>query len=355
MGWIARYHRRLVLHGARKPLDRLLLFLLLPPALLYGLLGWLRGKAYDVGLLTAYRAAVPVISVGNIAVGGTGKTPVVDWLVKRLLERGRRPAIVSRGYGGSFAGAVGVVSAGQGVLLTPDAAGDEPCLLARRNPSAIVLIARQRSAGVHAAVERYGADSVVLDDGFQHRAVQRDVDLVLVDGSCPLGNGLPLPAGMLREFPGALNRADLLLLTRVEEKTAALPVGRPTWKSRHQLAEYAVSLHGERLPLMMLSGQRLLAFAGIADPASFFSGLAAAGLTVAQSLAFSDHERYDDFAQQRINAAAAGMDALLTTEKDAVKLFPGMFSLPCFSVPMEILIENAAEFETELFRRLSSN
>lgn len=349
---IEQYHRRLVLTGAKKPLDWLVLLFLLPLSLIYGLIGWVRIKAYAVGVLSSYRAPVPVISVGNLAVGGTGKTPVVDWLVKQLIQQGKQPAIVSRGYGGSFVGGVGVVSAGQGVLMSPAEAGDEPCLLARRNPSARVLIAKKRAAGVRAAVEKCGADVVILDDGFQHRAVQRDVDLVLVDGTRPFGNGLPLPAGLLREFTVALNRADLLLMTRVTAQTASFAVGKPVWKSCHQLADFAIDLDGGQIPLSQLQGQRLLAFAGIADPESFFSGLEKSGLVLKKRVRLSDHERYDPSALERINADVDGIDALLTTEKDGVKLTAKKFSVPCYRVPMSISIGNESEFKAEIFRRL---
>jgi len=352
---VEQYHRRIVLRGARRPHDRLILFLLLPLSLAYGAISWIRGKGYDLGLLPGYRAPVKVISVGNISVGGTGKTPVVDWLVKCLLEQGQRPAIVSRGYGGSFAGEVGIVSAGRGLQLSPAEAGDEPCLLARRNPSVPVLIAKKRAAGVRRAVEEFAASPVILDDGFQHRAVRRDVDLVLVDGKHPLGNGLPLPAGLLREFPAALSRADLLLVTRATGTSASLPVDRPTWKSCHRLADYAVDFQGGQVSLAELAGKRLLAFAGIADPDNFFAGLEDVGVAIEKKFVLGDHERYDVSTLQKINTAANGLDALLTTEKDGVKLAANMFSIPCLQVPMDISIENEVEFKAELFRQLWRN
>jgi len=218
-----------------------------------------------------------------------------------------------------------------------------------------VVIARKRTLGVRAVIEKFAADIVILDDGFQHHAVQRDLDLVLVDGKFPLGNGMPLPVGVLREFPGALRRADLLLFTRVTEDAISPPVAKPSWKSRHQLAEYAIGLEGKRVSLADLKGKRLLAFAGIAAPENFFQGLEAAGLKAEKKLSFSDHQRYDKLTVSQIRSAAEQSEFLLTTEKDGIKLTPGMFSIPCYQVPMNIEVENEVDFKAEIFRRLWRN
>jgi len=346
------WHRRVVQQGPRTPGEWLAIGLLLVPSLLFGLLAWLRGKGYDSGLFPVFRARVPVISVGNLAVGGTGKTPVVDWLVNWSRRQGYTPAVVSRGYGGSYHGEVGVVCAGAGMLMTPEAAGDEPCLLARRNPSAIVLVARRRALGVQQAVARHAANLVILDDGFQHRAVARDLDLVLVDGSRPFGNGLPLPAGLLREFPGALRRADLVLRTRVDSCAVSPGLPQAAWSSRHQLADEAVSLSGETLPLAALHGKKLLALAGIARPESFFAALEARGLSLEKRLALADHSLYNGSALQSILGQLEGIDGIVTTEKDGIKLSPELLPVPCYQVPLQIVIENESAFVTALTQRL---
>lgn len=352
MARLEALHRRLANQGPKNYPERCLLCLLLPFSLLYGMISWLRGKCYDLGWFSSYRAAVPVISVGNLAVGGTGKTPVVDWLLKAFLKQGKRPAVISRGYGGSFAGDVGLVSAGNGVLLSAAEAGDEPFLLARRNPQALILIAKKRSAGVRSAVAEHAADVIILDDGFQHRAVARDLDLLLLDGRRPFGNGLPLPGGILREFSGALKRADLLLLTRSEPRTAGNFSAKPSWTSQHQIADYAVDLTGDQVSFAELQGKKLLAFAGIADPDSFFNALSAAGLCIAEKLSFGDHAEYDTESLATLVSQAKGCTALLTTEKDAVKLAADMFSMPCYQVPMTIVINREDELLAEITQRL---
>lgn len=319
---------------------------LLPLSWLYGAVGRLRARLYRWGVLSSYRAGVPVISVGNITVGGTGKTPAVDLLVKLLLAEGRRVAVVSRGYGVRFRG-VRVVCAGEGPLVPPSACGDEPYLLARRNPRALVLVAPRRRDGVRAAERDWGAEVVILDDGFQHLAVQRDLDVVLLDARRPLGNGRPLPAGTLREAPTALARGDLFLLTRCPEPlppdTGGLP--GPLLHSRHVLSARALSLEGREVPLSALAGKRGVAFAGLADPKSFFTALTRAGLTLVERIAFADHAPYGPAEIERLRRAAADADYLVTTEKDGVKLPAAAFPVPCYQVPMTLQVLEAAALE----------
>jgi len=336
MATLLKIHKKIATVGAEGPLEWLLFLLLIPFGTIYGCLGWLRGCCYDLGWLRSYQATVPVVSVGNLSAGGIGKTPVVDWLVKEFIHQEKKTAIVSRGYGGSFRGDVGVVYDGEKLLLSATEAGDEPVLLARRNRTALVLIARKRAAGIKQAVTEFGADIVILDDGFQHRAVKRDLDLVLLDARHPFGNSWPLPAGLLREFPTALKRADLVLLTRADGQSAFNNKRQPVYQSRHQLSSEIVSLAGDRCQIADLKSLKVFAFAGIASPDSFFSALQAAGLQLAGTLSLGDHCCYDRSILAEILAASAGCDALLTTEKDAVKLSADMFSAPCYQVPMDI-------------------
>ncbi|MEE4252631.1 MAG: tetraacyldisaccharide 4'-kinase [Desulfuromusa sp.] len=339
---LAAFHHSLVTKGAKKKWERLLLLLLLPLSIVYGIVGWIRNFCYDNNLFSPYQSSLPVISVGNLAVGGTGKTPVVDWLVKEFEKQGKRPAIVSRGYAGSFAGDVGIVSSGNGTLMDSVECGDEPYLLAKRNPSCSVLIAKKRINGIQALERSKEADLVILDDGFQHRAVKRDVDLVLLDATRPLGNGWPLPAGNLREFPRALKRADFLLMTRSKNKQRSEFQGFTVYSSQHQLADAAITLDGHEASIDQLKKLNLLAFAGIADPESFFMSLEKNGILLQKKLSFADHTEYTKSTLEQIAAASANVDALITTEKDAVKLSVNMFALPCYQIPMDIRIDEGS-------------
>ncbi len=355
MKTLTELHRRLV---ERQPLsgpEKLLFFLLLPLSVGYGLIGQLRNIFYDCGIAKCEAGVLPVVSVGNLAVGGTGKTPVVDWLVKEFLRYGKQPAIVSRGYSGHFRGRVGQVSDGSALLMATRECGDEPYLLAKRNPGVQVVIARKRIDGIRFVEKDSAVDVIILDDAFQHRAVRRDIDLVLLDGRRPLGNGWPLPAGNLREFPEGLARADFLLLTRSQNYDLPRLLGRPLYCSDHCLADVAVDLNGTSLPVKELRGMRVLAFAGIGKPDHFFQSLKNLGLNVVKSLSFDDHTAYTGEILAQLHKNAVDVDVLVTTEKDGVKLSADMFELPCYQVAVDIRINRSAELFEKLVQRLWSD
>ncbi len=354
MSKLTGFHHRFVAQGANNLSERILLLLLLPFSFIYGAVSWVRNLCYDYEWFPAYSSSLPVISVGNLAVGGTGKTPVVDWLVKEFHKRGKHPAIISRGYSGNFDGAVGVVSTGDGILMTAVECGDEPYLLARRNPYCPVYISKKRIDGIKALEKLPNIDVIILDDGFQHRAVKRDVDLVLLDATRPLGNSLPLPAGNLREFPGALKRADFLLMTRSGVQGQSDFMGYHAYNSCHQLADIAVCLDGHAVPISQLKKLNLLAFAGIADPESFFTSLENMGLSLQRKLPFADHVEYQNQIMKQLHTQAVSVDALITTEKDAVKLSADMFELPCYQISMDINIDNSTELIENITKRLWS-
>ncbi len=350
---VLRLHRRLAYHGPKTRSERLLFIVLKPFSVLYGLIGLLRVWFYRTGVFKVYRAPVPVISVGNLSVGGTGKTPAVDYLLKLFSAEGIPVACVSRGYGGQGIEGVGVVCRGNGPLLEPSECGDEPYLLARRNPSAMVLVSRRRRDGVRRAVEEFGAKIVVLDDGFQHLAVARDLDIVLIDGRNPLGNACPVPAGPLREFPSALRRGDLFLATRCSNADLSLPqVDSKVWRSCHVLDNVGISLDGERASLKELAGKKGVAFAGIADPAAFFEQLEQVGLELSDRIFLPDHESYDPQTLKRLQHAGQHADFLITTEKDGVKLQGQKFPGPCYQVPMTLQIEDEQNFRQTLQKKL---
>lgn len=347
-------HRQANSVGPKSVTARLMTLLLLPPSWLYALVARLRASAYERHLFPVYQANLPVLSVGNLAAGGTGKTPTVDWLIKQLQQREKKPAVVSRGYGGTYRERVGVVADGQSHLMTAEQCGDEPLLLARRNPGVPVVVARRRADGIRYLERAGGVDVVILDDGFQHRAVARTLDLVLLDATNPFGNGWTLPAGMLREGKGALKRADILLLTRAQDAVTFACADKPVFFSRHQLADVACDLYGAATPLAALQHLKIAAFAGIADPESFFVALRRLGLQLETTIPLSDHVTYTPEVVQRLNVAAGGCQLLLTTEKDGSKLTPDMFSLPCYTVGMVLAIANAESLMTTITQKLWS-
>lgn len=352
MNLFTRLHKRLLRYPDAPYGIRLLFLLLVPVSMLYGFLSWVRNCAYDRGWLSSYRSRIQVMSVGNLAAGGTGKTPTVDFLVRELLRQGRSPAVVSRGYRGTYRGRAGYVQKNGHLLMTVQEAGDEPYLLARRNPRSAVMVARRRVDAIRILERDQQADVVILDDGFQHRALKRDLDIVLLDARAPFGNGWPLPAGALREWPDALKRADVLVVTRGRTQSDLRWTGLPVFQSLHRQSQTAVSLNGEEVPLAELQGLRLAAFAGIASPESFFSALEEQGITLVHKIIYPDHITYEHRQLCTLINLCSDVDALVTTEKDAVKLKDDLFPCPCYQVAMNFEMEEQNRFWNTIENRL---
>ncbi len=276
---------------------------------LFALAVTLRRQAYRLGLATARRAPVPVVIVGNVTVGGTGKTPVVTWLAGRLQSAGLRVGVVLRGYRGSHEGAPQVVTADSPAAVV----GDEALLHARR-ASHVVVVGSDRVAATELAAER-GADLVVCDDGLQHLPLLRDCEIAVVDATRGLGNGHLLPAGPLREYPRRLQQMDAIVLTRRDSTVGAtLPRGGPPVFEAELRLGAAVNLAtGERRPLEEFAGAPVHAVAGVGNPQAFFDRLRERGLEL-DARALDDHAELGP-----ATLAFATQGPLLMTEKDAVK------------------------------------
>jgi len=290
--------------------------LLWPLAQLLAAISMLRRTGYTVGWLKTKRLPVPVIVVGNVVAGGAGKTPTVIALVRHLQHQGWRPGVVSRGYG-----RLGHTLVQVGSASAPSEVGDEP-LLIHQATGAPVCVARRRANAARALLAQHpDVDVILCDDGLQHLALGRDLSIVVFDER-GIGNGWPLPAGLLREpWPpakGSRYQPDLLLVQRREGGPAIeLPnSGIPCFDALRRLADEAYNLAGERYPLLALRDQTLTALAGIAHPSVFFSMLRARGLTMAQEVSLPDHA--DTAAYQHVLTSSSG--PLICTEKDAVKL-----------------------------------
>lgn len=289
---------------------------------------------YRNGWLPTHTLPRPVISVGNLTVGGTGKTPVVIFLTQWLLAQGRRVAVLSRGYRRTSMAQKLLVSDGTQVLVGPDDAGDEPHLIAHRCPGAIVAVGADRYDVGQWVLERFPVDCFLLDDGYQHLALRRNLDLLLLDATDSEGVQAALPIGRLREPLAAASRASAIVLTRSEQDAGHSPVWAAVSAVRakddrpirvvFRPEGFTNMVTGEARPPAAFKGVPTLLFSGIARPDSFRVMAASVGLNLVHSMSFPDHYAYsraliDDL---RKGGQTHGAQIWVTTEKDAGKVSP---------------------------------
>lgn len=340
-----------------------------PLAPLYSIAMRLREVGYRRGTLKSYRLDAPVISVGNLTMGGTGKTPMVQYLARLLQAHGFKPAVISRGYGGTARGKVNLVSDGTRLLLDAEKAGDEPRFLAETLPGIPVLTGIVRRLPAQQAVDM-GADVLLLDDGFQHLQIARDVNLVLFNADRLAGNSRVFPGGELREPVSALHRATGFVLTgvhsgnreRAKQFASLLQTRFP--RIATVLTSYRVetpvrpSAAGmiEVVASDFLAGQRCFGFCGIAHPQSFRYTLERYGLELAGYAPLGDHQRYSSLVVERLLAKAqhAGAGILVTTEKDLVKLANHAADLPLPLFGLRMQIEADEDFDQEILSAVRS-
>jgi tetraacyldisaccharide 4'-kinase len=319
-------------------------------SMLYGGLVRLRRRFYARGTLRSHRLPCPVISVGNLTLGGTGKTPMVIHLAERFQRLGYRPVILSRGYKGLCEKSGAVVSDGRNLLCDARQAGDEPYLMAALLPTVPVVVGKNRYRTGMDAVRRFKPDMILLDDGYQHLQLKRDVNLLLLDAQMPFGNGHILPRGTLREPVTSLRGADAVILTRSGQASAgscgalmrlAQPP-RPVFFSDHQLVVRLVLgagqsvgvLHAGRGAEFIFKDKRVFAFAGLGRNDAFFRAIEHSGTSLQGTLGFEDHHLFTGSDLQRVVMAAgrAGATCLMTTDKDFVRLPQGM------DLPFELIV-----------------
>ena len=317
-----------------------------------------RNRLYERQVLASRRLPCAVLSVGNLTVGGTGKTPMTVCLAKQIQALGYRPVILSRGYKGRCEKQGAVVSDGRSILCDARHAGDEPYLMANLLPAVPVIVGSDRTKAGRMALERFGPDVLVLDDAFQHRRLHRDIDILLLDGLAPFGNSFVLPRGPMREPVRALRRSHAIVLTRCPDQPtgvyrdiAAMVRPRPVFQTHHQTLVRGI-LPVDRSPdqrnlnqglddaAFPLTSRRAFAFCGLARNRLFLDTAEKMFGGLTGHLGFEDHHSYNPVDMQRIAEAAraGGSDCLVTTDKDFVRL-PSSIRLPMPLLVLGIQIE----------------
>ncbi len=298
----------------------------------------LRLRLYQKNMFRQKRLDCPVISIGNMVAGGTGKTPMAVYLARLFLAMGKKPVVISRGYKGCLKEGFGIVGDGKDLLMDADAAGDEPFMMAAQKAFPVVVGKDRYQAGL-AAVKRFNPDVIILDDGFQHVRLRRDLDILLFDHDRPLGNNRILPAGRLREpLETAAGRAGAVVLTRCPEHPAGRTFSdspdrqaisqafrsKPLFRTFHSpyLAQWVSAEGNHQKNLADLKGKQAVLWSGIAQNSSFSTTVENLGCRVAAHLEFSDHYRYtpSDIEMIREQLAKTGARLLVTTEKDWARM-----------------------------------
>ncbi|WP_130470982.1 tetraacyldisaccharide 4'-kinase [Candidatus Magnetaquicoccus inordinatus] len=325
---------------------------------LYGLLMQQRAQLYKEGWLSVYHPPCPVVSVGNLSAGGTGKTPMVLWLAQQLLPLVKELAIISRGYGSTatrqegIPSGISLVADAQGIHLHPPQAADEATLLAHSLPQVAILTGKERRLLIEYAYRQLGSRMLLLDDAFQHLRVHRDLNLVLLDAQLPFGNGAILPGGILREAPQALQRADALIVTRcrdqalfhqAQQQLRPFADDKPILCCDHRPLAWQQPGVASSQPLDLLRHTPVLAFCGIARPDSFAQLLQESGCKPLALRSFPDHYPFTQQTLQALQQQGQRMQAqaLVCTEKDASKINPAWLNaqnkaLPLFALRMEL-------------------
>lgn len=330
---------------------------------LYGAITNVRNALYEKGFFKSFSLGAPTISIGNITVGGTGKTPLVAFVADILAEKGKKVCILTRGYKRENPGKRIVVSDGEKILADVKQSGDEPFELAKKLLGKAIVIAdkNRAEAGIWAR-EKFGITAFVLDDGFQHRRVRRDLNIVCIDATNPFGNGKILPDGILREPLQNLKRADAIVVTRanlaenlenLKLQISNLNKNCPIFVSNNRISNL-FELNEFDAKTQRPKTERSSAFCALGNPGNFFEQLKQDNFNLVSTEVFPDHHFYtqNDIAKLESKAKQENAEILLTTAKDGVKLGNLEFTIPCYVVENTPVFEDEREFRQMISRKI---
>lgn len=329
---------------------------------LYGLVQRLRAFLYEKGFISTEKIRPMVISVGNITVGGTGKTPAVIAIAETAKQSGLKVAVLTRGYKGKAKG-ISPVSDGSRILLDCREAGDEPYLIAKKLKGIPVIKGDDRHLSALFAIEKFGTDLFILDDGYQHLKLHRDKNILLIDATDPFGNGHIIPRGILREPLTAIKRADIVVLTKsdlVEDKGKILEIIRgynpeaPVFFSYYKTMEL-IGLRGESIPIETINDRKIFIFSGLAGNRSFRALLERYSPRIIGELTYPDHFYYStkDIVRIKEEARSLGAEMIITTEKDLVKIDAEEGhgeEIPFLALRIAFVVDDGERWESLLFR-----
>ncbi|MEK6679734.1 MAG: tetraacyldisaccharide 4'-kinase [Nitrospirota bacterium] len=335
------------------------IWLILSPLLflsfLYGIILVIRSFFYTVSLLKKRKLNAKVISVGNLTVGGTGKTPMVIAVAEILTRKNKKTAVLSRGYKSSKEGKLRIVSDGNEIKLDPASAGDEPYLIAERLKGVSVLICPNRYESGRYAIDNFGSDTIILDDGFQNLAIKKDFDILLIDAMNPFGSGYLLPRGILREPLSAIKRADIIVITKADshknnpdiiETVRLYNPHAPIFKAIYKPSELVNIATSRKEGINILENKSVTIFSGIANPLSFSYLIKNSGANIVEEFIFNDHHFYTKNEVDKIKLSNKKADMIITTEKDAVKIRELIKEdINIWSVRIDLYIDNIIELE----------
>jgi tetraacyldisaccharide 4'-kinase len=339
---------RIVRGDARTPRERATAAALRLLSVVYGGALRLHLAGYRLGVARRTRFPALVVSVGNLTVGGTGKTTASVAVAKWLSEHGRRVAYLSRGYRGAGERRSLIVSEGFGPLLPADISGDEPFMIARALPEVFVLVGKDRRRTGALALEKFGIDAMVLDDGFQYQRLARDINVVLVDALMPFGYDFLVPRGLLREPPSHLARADAIWITHsdlvrrndlqaIRERVERLAPHARIWETVHQPVRLRSLVVDDVIELDALGGRKICALSSLGNPLAFERSLERLGAELTARVRFPDHHAYRaDELRATLDDQANGAEWIVTTEKDAVRIPEEALNRPSWALDVEL-------------------
>jgi len=325
---------------------KILVLILSPLGFIYSILMSIRRTLFEKNIFKSKSLLVPVISIGNISLGGTGKTPVIVWLIKKIIDQGLNPAVISRGYR-SVDSSLTIVSDGKGNVLTSPPASDEAVMLSRLFPNVPIVTGTDRIISGDKVISELNADVVLVDDGFQYLKLRRNFDLLLFHGKNPFGNGRVFPSGFLREPVESSKNADAFLVTGEDkeggiQKVESLNLPVPIFTGELVVDRIFCPEKKSNIPLEKIKESKILAFSGIGNPDSFDHILNKSGFSIVDHLKFSDHTVYNKKYFLRISRKIESLNPeyIITTEKDEVKLGDLQLGIPMLVLKVEMKFDD---------------